>query len=273
MYLRLLPKPCMLLSIVSSNKTTSQPKIACTWDYRVIDYPTLAIIAVWWLANGFEVGRRWTPFCNKWAPCSTPTNSSNGWFLPTLLHTRARASDESRKYVQICVAIKKIIRLLVRRGLLPSPNDHGHQWLSHLVLDVLSLDTRITVEGGGSSDLYRWDFRLVPLRPEQENVRMEALFEKAILKIVSSSFKMIAMKMCSLIHWAQNWNNEIVRLVVHPKDAWATTLAAHNVITCIDGLCSNSILYTGFDQYILVSFLITLSPSEKCSVFVADGGI
>ena len=107
-----------------------------------------------------------------------------------------------------------------------------------------------------------------PLRPEQENVRMEAIFEKAILKIVSFSFKMIAITMCSLIHWAQNWNNEIVRLVVHPKDAWATTLAAHNVITCIDGLCSNSILYTGFDQYILVSFLITLSPSEKCSVSV-----
>ena len=107
-----------------------------------------------------------------------------------------------------------------------------------------------------------------PLRPEQENVRMEAIFEKAILKIESFSFKMIAITMCSLIHWAQNWNNEIVRLVVHPKDAWATTLAAHNVITCIDGLCSNSILYTGFDQYILVSFLITLSPSEKCSVSV-----
>ena len=97
---------------------------------------------------------------------------------------------------------------------------------------------------------------------------MEAIFEKAILKIVSSSFKMIAMIMCSLIHWAQNWKNEIVRLVVHLKDAWATMLAAHNVITCIDGLCSNSILYSGFDQYILVSFLFTLSPSEKCSVFV-----
>ena len=82
MYLRLLPKPCMLLSIVSSNKTMSRPKIACTWDYWVIDYPTLAIIAVWRPANGFEVGRRWTPFCNKWAPCSTPTNSSK-WMIPS----------------------------------------------------------------------------------------------------------------------------------------------------------------------------------------------
>ena len=45
-YLRLLPKPCMLPSVVSSNKTTSRPKIACTWDCRVIDYPTLTIIAV-----------------------------------------------------------------------------------------------------------------------------------------------------------------------------------------------------------------------------------
>ena len=101
MYLRLLPKPCVLLSIVSSNKTTSRPKIACTWDYWVIDYPTLAIIAVWQPANGFEVGRRWTPFCNKWAPCSTPTNSSNGWFLPTLLHARAHASDEFWSQTQV----------------------------------------------------------------------------------------------------------------------------------------------------------------------------
>ena len=129
---------------------------------------------------------------------------------------------------------------------------------------------------GHENNCRRWSFfRLVPLRLQTCTVKTRAgecqngsNIWKSILKIVSSSFKMIAMIMCSLIHWAQNWKNEIVRLVVHLKDAWATMLAAHNVITCIDGLCSNSILYSGFDQYILVSFLFTLSPSEKCSVFV-----
>ena len=118
---------------------------------------------------------------------------------------------------------------------------------------------------GHENNCRRWSFfRLVPLRLQTCTVKTRAgecqngsNIWKSILKIVSSSFKMIAMIMCSLIHWAQNWKNEIVRLVVHLKDAWATMLAAHNVITCIDGLCSNSILYSGFDQYInIYKFLV-----------------
>ena len=55
MYLQLLPKPCMLLSIVSSNKTTSQPKIACTWTIELSTIPHLQLSQ----SEGWQMALRW----------------------------------------------------------------------------------------------------------------------------------------------------------------------------------------------------------------------
>ena len=101
-----------LQSISLPSQTRPWPKIVCTWDYWVIDYPMLTIIAVW------------QPTGTNKRHAQLQRTVRNGWFLPTLLDARAHASDgfqwqtqvETRSFCLDVLQEKKLSVLLIKNG-------------------------------------------------------------------------------------------------------------------------------------------------------------